>query len=315
MSDILSPESATASCTAVSAWAASGISAERVTLEKPTPLTATLHRFSHMWPLPSVGWRRAREAKLRQGDVVVQLLEDDLDAPPDFRLGIGRFQQVACEQRTRRIVELDDDAGVGHGGREAFVAGMIHDGVGVDCTGPPYAIMAHSFEFQVRRDAFDAGRIRRVLEMSATLAALQVQNAPPGRIPEWLRPLVRNRDRPGYLTPVAHLFPFAISQMRRQGIRGSSVPTAGLTGFEAGDSGVAERLSSSSVTILRISGKPGGAVRPNWKIRPNESGWFQIAASTAYRMFEAGCLIAHSTSLVTSLPSSITSAVVSGRMG
>ena len=42
------PNSATASFTAVSACAASGISAERVTLEKPTPLTATLHRFSHM---------------------------------------------------------------------------------------------------------------------------------------------------------------------------------------------------------------------------------------------------------------------------
>src|SRR5882762_6870709 len=48
MSDILRPESATASLTAVSAWAASGMSAERVTLEKPTPLTATLHRFSHI---------------------------------------------------------------------------------------------------------------------------------------------------------------------------------------------------------------------------------------------------------------------------
>src|SRR6266851_10295703 len=55
MSDIFSPESATASFTAVSAWAASGTSAERVTWEKPTPLTATLHRFSHMRPLPSLG--------------------------------------------------------------------------------------------------------------------------------------------------------------------------------------------------------------------------------------------------------------------
>jgi hypothetical protein len=48
MSGISSPESATASFTAVSAWAASGISAERVTFEKPTPLTAILQRFSHM---------------------------------------------------------------------------------------------------------------------------------------------------------------------------------------------------------------------------------------------------------------------------
>ncbi|TMJ72099.1 MAG: hypothetical protein E6G73_13650 [Alphaproteobacteria bacterium] len=48
MSDICSPESATASFTAVSAWTASGTSAVRETFEKPTPLTATLHRFSHI---------------------------------------------------------------------------------------------------------------------------------------------------------------------------------------------------------------------------------------------------------------------------
>src|ERR1700692_1921842 len=53
MSDISRPESRTASLTAVSAWEASGISADRVTLEKPTPLTATLHRFSHMEFAPS----------------------------------------------------------------------------------------------------------------------------------------------------------------------------------------------------------------------------------------------------------------------
>ena len=57
MSDISSPESATASLTAASACAASGMSAERVTLEKPTPLTATLHRFSHMASIP---WRLHR---------------------------------------------------------------------------------------------------------------------------------------------------------------------------------------------------------------------------------------------------------------
>src|SRR6516225_10890749 len=56
MSDICRPESATASFTAVSACAASGISAERVTFEKPTPLTATLHRFSHMRLLPSLSF-------------------------------------------------------------------------------------------------------------------------------------------------------------------------------------------------------------------------------------------------------------------
>src|SRR6266853_5888270 len=54
MSDISSPESATASLTAVSAWAASGTSAERLTFEKPTPLTATLHRFSHIWAFLSL---------------------------------------------------------------------------------------------------------------------------------------------------------------------------------------------------------------------------------------------------------------------
>src|SRR5579884_4408234 len=109
MSSRCNPESATASLTAVSACTASGVSAERVTLEKPTPLTATLHRFSHMGP-PSLGRCRAREPKLRQGDVVVQCLEDDLDAPPDLRLGIGRVQQIADEQCAGRVVELDDDA-------------------------------------------------------------------------------------------------------------------------------------------------------------------------------------------------------------
>src|SRR5215204_1492237 len=48
MSDMSSPESATASFTAVSACIASGVSAVRDTFENPTPLTAILHRFSHM---------------------------------------------------------------------------------------------------------------------------------------------------------------------------------------------------------------------------------------------------------------------------
>src|ERR1700738_166552 len=152
------------------------------------------HRHS-----PSLSLPRRREAKLRQCDVVVQLLEDDLDAPPDLRLGIGRFQQVAGEQRSGRIVELDDDAGVGHRGGEALVAGVIHDGVGVDRSGAAYG-----FEFQVRRDALGTSRIGRVLEMSATLAALQFQNAALGRVPEGLRPLVWNGYRPGHLAPLAH---------------------------------------------------------------------------------------------------------------
>ena len=59
----------------------------------------------------SLGGRRG--AKLRQCDVVVHLLEDDLDPPPDLRFDIGRFQQVAGEQRAGRVIELDDYAGVG----------------------------------------------------------------------------------------------------------------------------------------------------------------------------------------------------------
>src|SRR5271166_1157178 len=154
----------------------------------------------------SLGGRRAPEAKLRQGDVVVQLLEDDLHAPPDLSLGMRRFEQVSGKQRAGRIVELNDNAGVGHGGSEALVAGVIHYGVGVD-----RSETAHGFEFQVRCDTFDTSRIGRVLEMSATLAALQLQNAPLGRIPERLRPLVRNRDRPSHLAPVAHWRDYPVS--------------------------------------------------------------------------------------------------------
>src|SRR5262252_7275690 len=50
MSAMASPESSTAALTACSACAASGTSADRVILEKPTPLTATLHLFSHIQP-------------------------------------------------------------------------------------------------------------------------------------------------------------------------------------------------------------------------------------------------------------------------
>src|SRR5580704_31816 len=113
MSDISSPLSATAPCTASSAWAASGISAERVTVEKPTPLTATLQRFSHMplslfvkhdllrKPVPTFrdhalsGRRRIHQTKLRQRDVVVERLEDDLDPTSDLRLRIGRSEKIA----------------------------------------------------------------------------------------------------------------------------------------------------------------------------------------------------------------------------
>src|ERR1700674_193007 len=217
MSDIRSPQSATAPFTASSAWAASGISAERETLEKPTPLMATLQRFSHM-ALPLFvkhdlfrkpvstfrdhalfGRRRARQTKLWQRDVVVERLEHDLHPPPDLRLRVGRSAKVTGEQRAGRLVKLHDDAGVGDGGRKALVAAVVHDGIGVDRTGA-----THGFELQIYSHAFDAGRIWRMLEMSATLTALQLQNTPLGRIPEWLRPLVWNGDRPGHLAPVAH---------------------------------------------------------------------------------------------------------------
>src|SRR5215469_1845684 len=179
MSDIFRPESATASFTAVSACAASGISAERVTLENPTPLTATLHRFSHI-RASSLSRGGAAEAELRQGDVLIEFLEHDLYAPPDFRLCIFSIEQIARHQGTGRVVELDDDAGVGHCGREALVPGVVHDGVGVDRSGA-----AHQLEFEVRRDALSTGCVGRVLEMSAALAALQFQDAPCGRVPEW----------------------------------------------------------------------------------------------------------------------------------
>src|ERR1700676_5629538 len=148
MSSIRRPESATASFTAVNACAASGMSAIRETLENPTPLTAILHRLSHMRCLPL----SPCEPELRQRDVVVQFLKENLNAAANLRLGILRLQQVAGEQRARRLVELHDDAGVRHGGREALVASVIHDGVGIDRAGP-----AHGFEFQVGADALDAG--------------------------------------------------------------------------------------------------------------------------------------------------------------
>src|SRR5437868_807562 len=286
MSDIASPESATASFTAVSAWTASGTSAVRETFEKPTPLTATLHRFSHIGGF-SKNLANAKGAKdtrrtqrrfdsasalhvlcvavasfalpnqleLRERDVVVQFLEHDLDAAADLRLGVFGVQQISGHQRARRIIELDDDAGVGHRGREALVAGVIHDRVGVD-----RADAAHGLESEVGGDASRAGRVRRVLEMPATLTALQFDDPALRRVPKRLGPLVRHRDRPGHLAPVAHDYFFPRSlRCAGKGIGGSSaLPPLG-TGASRGG----ERLSSSSATMLRISGKPGGALRPN----------------------------------------------------
>ena len=139
------------------------------------------------------------EAKLRQGDVVVQFLEHDLYAPPDLRLGKFSIEQIARHQGAGRVVELDDDAGVRHCRREALIARVVHDRVGVDRAEP-----ARRLEFEVRRDAPGAGRVRRMLKMPAALAALQFQDTSLRRIPERLRPLVRHRDRPGHLAPVAH---------------------------------------------------------------------------------------------------------------
>src|SRR5688572_18286184 len=92
MSDMASPESSTAPWTACSACAASGISADRVTREKPTPLTATLHRCSHML------WRAGRQPELRQRDVVVQRLEEHLHAPTHPGLRVGSVEQIRGQQ-------------------------------------------------------------------------------------------------------------------------------------------------------------------------------------------------------------------------
>src|SRR5688500_9607287 len=78
MSESSSPESATAALTASSACAASGLSADRVASEKPTPLSAILHRFSHMGALllfrqllgPGAGLELARVHGHRQHAVV-----------------------------------------------------------------------------------------------------------------------------------------------------------------------------------------------------------------------------------------------------
>src|SRR5262245_9872325 len=147
MSARASPESSTAPFTASSACAASGISAERVTREKPTPLTATLHRCSHIsWRLLAWGPRhgplivqakgatppsdspgqcsarrgaavarlcnalRVRQAELRQRDVVVQRLEDYFHATAHLRLRVRRVEQVSRQQRAGSVIELDDDA-------------------------------------------------------------------------------------------------------------------------------------------------------------------------------------------------------------
>src|SRR5580700_321498 len=165
--------------------------------------------------------------------------------------------------------------------------------------------MAHPLEFQVDRDALGAGRIGRVLEMPAALTALQLQDAAPGRLPEWLCPFVRDRDRPCYVAPVAHYSFLARSRKcAGNGMRGSK----GLSPLAAGASDPAAWFASASATILRISWKASGALRPNSKIRRKVSGWFQTVASTTFRIWGLGCLIAHSTSRPISVPSRMISA-------
>src|SRR5215470_16478113 len=204
MSDIFRPESSTAPLTASSAWAASGISAERVTFENPTPLTAILHRCSHMPIDPPKLVRRGRlraacEAELRQRDVVVELVEDHFYPPPDLRLRIGCPQKIPGQQRPRRVVELDDDARVGDGRRESLVPRVIHDRVRID-----RALAAHGLELEIDAHALHARRIRRMLEVLARLAALQGQYLLFGGVPEGPCQLVWHGDRPGHLAPVAH---------------------------------------------------------------------------------------------------------------
>src|SRR4051812_37165906 len=94
MSDSRSPESATASSTAVSACAASGTSAERVTFEKPTPLTATLHRFSHIWAfLLRPGLNRAAfetaASRLPQDEVFLNAIEE-VRHPEEVRSAVSK---------------------------------------------------------------------------------------------------------------------------------------------------------------------------------------------------------------------------------
>src|SRR5882757_3659734 len=94
MSDIARPESATASLTAVSACAASGMSAVRETFEKPTPLTATLHRFSHM-DVPPITVGRVQPAISRPSSAGFAALHPPYGAVDNAKDAMGT-------QRTRR---------------------------------------------------------------------------------------------------------------------------------------------------------------------------------------------------------------------
>src|SRR5438477_6697061 len=111
MSDSCSPESATASLTAVSAWAASGTSAERVTFEKPTPLTATLHRFSHIVVLLSIvrPSRQPLRGFLRMRFFLNALKE--VPHPEEARSAVSKDAGFLCSSLAQSVVRAKRNCG------------------------------------------------------------------------------------------------------------------------------------------------------------------------------------------------------------
>src|SRR6185437_432872 len=116
---------------------------------------------------------------------IVELLEHDFHAAAHLCLANRGSQQIADHECARRIVELDDDRGVGHCRREALVAGVVHDRVGINRAYPAYGL-----ELQIDADALHTGGVGRMLEAAAALATLQLERAASRRLPEWPGPLV-----------------------------------------------------------------------------------------------------------------------------
>src|SRR5260221_8079288 len=108
---------------------------------------------------------RSCQLELRQCDVVVELLEHNFHAATNLCLGKRSSQEIAGHKCARRVVELHDDRGVGHCRREALVAGVVHDRVGINRAYP-----AHWLELQIDADALHASRVWRMLEAAAALA-------------------------------------------------------------------------------------------------------------------------------------------------
>src|SRR5438105_2394175 len=101
MSDIFSPESATAALTASSACAASGLSAVRVALENPTPLTATLHRLSHIRLLLPPRPRRYADPCPREPSSLLSLGSAHRATGNSRRKRVShKFENGPCFQRT-----------------------------------------------------------------------------------------------------------------------------------------------------------------------------------------------------------------------